>query len=176
MFRKILQPEFFDRFILQVAEELLGKFLVRKLDNKGIFDGMITEVEAYNGWKDKASHASRGKTTRNEIMFKKGGRFYIYLNYGVHWMLNVVVGPKDYPAAILIRGVDKISGPGRLTKYFQIDKSFNNKLISQESNLWIEDRGLKIKEKQIQKTKRIGVDYAGKIWAAKPYRFVLKSE
>ena len=64
---------------------------------------MITEVEAYDGFNDKASHASAGKTKRNKIMFGEAGKWYVYFTYGMHWMLNIVVGPKNYPAAILIR-------------------------------------------------------------------------
>ncbi len=169
----ILEKNFFLQSTLQVAQELLGKFLIRKLDNGKILSAMITEVEAYDGLEDLASHASRGKTQRNQIMFEQGGRFYIYLNYGIHWMLNIVVGPKNYPAAILIRGTDKVKGPGRLTKYFQIDQSLNGKILSKSASLWIEDRKLKIKKSQIRKSKRIGVAYAGPIWANKPYRFVL---
>ena len=66
---------------------------------------MITEVEAYDGPRDKASHASRGLTPRNAPMFGEAGRFYIYFTYGMHWMLNIVTGKRGYPAAVLIRGV-----------------------------------------------------------------------
>ena len=133
---------------------------------------MISEVEAYNGPEDKASHASRGKTERNKMMFGEAGNWYVYFTYGMHWMLNIVTGPKDYPAAVLIRGTDKISGPARITKFLQIGRKFNGKPADKKTGLWIEDRGIKIKKSQITATKRIGVDYAGK-WANKPYRFKL---
>ena len=131
---------------------------------------MITETEAYVGPEDKASHAHRGKTSRNAPMFGPAGRWYVYFTYGMHWMLNIVTGRKDYPAAVLIRGVEGISGPGRVTKKLKIDKRFNNKSASQRVGLWIEDHEIKIKKSKIKRLPRVGVDYAGK-WAKKPLRF-----
>ena len=171
--RKILKPDFFNHPTLIVAQNLLGKFLVRKIGNKEIAS-MITEVEAYDGFNDKASHASRGRTLRNEVMFGEAGRWYVYLIYGMHWMLNVVTGPKDYPAAILIRGVADAKSPGKLTKYFQINKSLNSKITSKTTGLWIEDRGVKVEAKNILKTKRIGVHYAGPYWSRRRYRFLIE--
>ena len=171
----ILKQKFFNRPALKVTEDLLGKFLVRKIGNKEVAL-MITEVEAYDGFQDKASHAHRGKTKRNEVMFSEAGRFYIYLIYGFHNMLNIVTGKKNYPAAILIRGAGDISGPGRLTKFLKIGRHFNNKKANRKSGLWIEDRGIKISKRNIKRTPRIGVNYAGKIWAKKPYRFFLKQK
>ncbi|MBI2626024.1 MAG: DNA-3-methyladenine glycosylase, partial [Candidatus Nealsonbacteria bacterium] len=101
-----LQRSFFLRPTLLVSKELLGKYLVRKIGRK-ILVGKITETEAYDGFKDKASHASRGNTERNKVMFDEGGRWYVYFTYGMHWMLNIVTGPQKYPAAVLIRGIDK---------------------------------------------------------------------
>jgi len=171
--RKVLNKTFFERGALEVAQDLLGKFLVRKVGKKEI-SSMITEVEAYDGHKDKASHASRGKTKRNEPMFGEAGRWYVYLTYGMHDMLNIVTGEKDYPAAVLIRATDEVTGPGRLTKQMKITRALNSKKASQLEGLWVEDRGVKISKKQIKKTPRIGVDYAGPVWSRRYYRFVLK--
>lgn len=173
MKKKVLKKNFFNQSAFKIAPELLGKFLVRKDKDKEI-SLMITEVEVYQGFKDKASHAHKGKTKRNEIMFYSGGYWYVYLTYGIHWMLNVVVGKEDYPAAILIRGTDKIYGPGRLTKYLKINKNFNGLLIKKESDLWIEDRMIKLKSEEIKRKKRIGVDFAGQ-WAQKLYRYKIKT-
>lgn len=187
MSSKILDNKFFNPPTLKVAKELLGKFLVRRTGNKKI-SGMITEVEAYVGPKDKASHASRGKTERNKVMFGKAGYWYIYFTYGMHWMLNIVTEKEEYPAAILIRsvritkpsssiskyGLVEIRGPGRLTKFFKIDKSFNNKPVNRKTGLWLEDRRVKISPRQVRRGKRIGVDYAGK-WRKKLWRFYLRS-
>lgn len=170
--RKVLSSKFFSRSTLKVAKELLGKFLVRRIGNRKI-SGMITEVEAYIGPKDKASHASRGRTERNKIMFGKAGYWYVYFTYGMHWMLNIVTEKKGYPAAILIRGADCVRGPGRLTKFFKIDKSFNAKPANKITGLWIEDRNIKISPHLIKRGKRIGVDYAGK-WRNKPWRFYIQ--
>ena len=167
--KKILSTEFFDRPTLEVARELLGTFLVCKRGRKTIA-AMITEVEAYVGPKDKASHASRGKTLRTEVMFGKPGYWYVYLIYGMYHCLNIVTEKKEYPAAILIRGVEGVSGPGRVSKYFGIDRSFNAKSAGRKNGLWIEDRGVKLKPRQIRRGKRIGVEYAG-VWKDKKWRF-----
>ena len=170
----ILKQSFFNRKTLTIAQELMGALLCRKIGNK-IIKLPITEVEAYDGPRDKASHASKGKTMRNYPMFGEAGRWYVYFVYGNHWMLNIVTGPKDYPAAILIRGAGNIKGPGRLTKFLSVEKNFNNKIANKKTGLWIEKSStLKIKKGQtlIKRAPRIGVDYASSIWAKKPYRFI----
>ncbi len=168
--KQALKPDFFNRPVVRVAQDLLGKFLVVK--NRGkVVALMITEVEAYDGFKDKASHAARGQTSRNKPMFGPAGRWYVYFVYGNHFMLNIVTGKKDYPAAVLIRGVEGIKGPGRLTKRFKIDKNFNNLPATKKSSLWLEDRGVMIKKSEIKKSPRIGVSYAGPVWSKKLYRF-----
>jgi len=171
---KLLSQEFFNRPTTVVAENLLGKYLVRKCRGK-IISAMITEVEAYNGQNDKASHASRGMTPRNEIMFGPAGYWYVYFTYGMHWMLNVVTGQEGYPAAILIRGVEGINGPARVTKFFHIDNKLNGRAVNKKSGLWIEDGGVKINKSKIKKFPRIGIDYAGPIWSKKLFRFSIKA-
>src|SRR3990167_2034505 len=99
--RKTLPQRFFKRPALLVAKELLGCFLCRVIGGK-IMRLEITEVEAYDGLRDQASHASCGQTPRNSPMFGEAGRWYVYFTYGMHWMLNVVTGPKGHPAAVLI--------------------------------------------------------------------------
>jgi DNA-3-methyladenine glycosylase len=171
--KKVLTPSFFDRSALEVAPDLLGKYLIKIIDGEeSAFK--ITEVEAYEGLEDLASHASKGRTKRTEVMFGEAGIFYIYLIYGMYYMLNVVTGKKDHPAAVLIRGVEGVAGPGKLTKTMGIDKSFNNLEIGKKAGMWFEDRGEKIDSKNTIKSARIGVDYAGPIWAKKDYRFYLK--
>ncbi|MFY9461717.1 MAG: DNA-3-methyladenine glycosylase [Candidatus Sungiibacteriota bacterium] len=170
--RHILTRQFFDRPTLKVAKELLGKFLVRKVGRREIA-GMITEVEAYVGQEDKASHASRGETPRCRVMFGEAGNWYLYFTYGMHWMLNIVTERKGYPAAVLIRGTSDIYGPGRLTKFLHVDKSFNGKPAKKDVGLWIEDRGAKIPKLAIRSGKRIGVEYALEPWKNKPWRFYI---
>jgi DNA-3-methyladenine glycosylase len=169
---KVLAPEFFNRDTALVAKELLGKFLVRNIDGQEI-SAMILETEAYDGHDDLASHASRGKTGRNSVMFGQPGHLYVYLCYGVHEMLNVVTREKDYPAAVLIRAVLGYNGPGKLTKYLKINRSLQGKLAGKESGLWFEDRQVSVVTSNILAQSRIGVAYAGPVWSSKKLRFVL---
>jgi DNA-3-methyladenine glycosylase len=155
-----------------LARRLLGKYLVRATRRRPVA-AMITEVEAYDGPGDRASHASRGRTPRNGVMFAPGGVWYVYLCYGVHEMLNLVTGPEDYPAAVLIRGVVGADGPGRVTKALGINRRFNGAACARESGLWIEDRGVRLPRSAIKAVARIGVAYAGPVWAKKPWRFIL---
>ena len=173
-FMKSLGKEFFARDTLRVAKELLGKKIVRKINGKKI-EGIISEVEAYHGPNDKASHASRGRTKRTEVMFGEAGVIYVYLIYGMYYCLNIVTGEKDFPAAVLIRGFffgkEHVNGPGRVARFLNIDKSLNNKPLSKKTRLWIEDG---IKPKKFFCSSRIGIDYAGPIWSKKPWRFWMK--
>jgi DNA-3-methyladenine glycosylase len=155
-----------------LARGLLGKFLVRSTA-RGPVAAMITEVEAYDGEGDRACHARNGRTARNAVMYEPGGVWYVYLCYGVHELLNLVTGPRGYPAAVLIRGVDGANGPGRLTKTLAIDRRLNGTVCAQDGGLWIEDRGVRVARGAIKATPRIGVDYAGPVWARKRWRFVL---
>jgi DNA-3-methyladenine glycosylase len=161
---------------VECARSLLGKFLVRELNGQSPIIRMITEVEAYNGECDLACHARAGRTTRTAPLYKAGGIWYVYLCYGIHEMLNLVVGPADWPAAILIRGVEGIKGPGRVTKQLAIDRSLNGAPADPASGLWLEDRDVVVPDASILATPRIGVDYAGEIWSQKPWRFVLSPE
>lgn len=166
-----IQANFFSKNTLGVAKNLLGKYLCRKLPSGEIISAMITETEAYKGFNDQASHARRGRTPRTEIMFAEAGTIYIYLIYGLHYCLNIVCEKKDYPAAVLIRGVADINGPGRVCRHFQINKALNGQKLGRD--LWLEDRNVKIIRGGITVGPRIGVNYAGesKNW---PRRFVLK--
>lgn len=171
----ILKPKFLQsKNAVKIARGLVGKFLMRRYRGKTTAF-LITEVEAYDGFHDKASHAHRGKTERNKIMFGPAGYWYVYFTYGMHWLLNIVTGPKNYPAAILIRGVEGINGPARLTKTLWIDKKLNGKPATKYSGLWIEDRGLNIKPSRIKNAPRIGVAYAGPVWSRKKWRFYASS-
>ncbi len=175
-----LQRAFFEQPTLKVASNLLGKYLVRKLSEGRTLIGRIIETEAYLGFQDRASHAFGGKTPRNEVMFGKPGYSYIYLIYGRYWCLNVVTEKEGYPAAVLIRGVEAfgsqdrlvLDGPGKVCRFFQIDNSLNKKDLTKLGELGIEDRGEVIPKKDIKKSPRIGVDYAGES-AKLPWRFYI---
>ncbi|MDP3975165.1 MAG: DNA-3-methyladenine glycosylase [Candidatus Jorgensenbacteria bacterium] len=189
----VLKKKFFDQPTLEVAQNLLGKYLVRRVaptrgrSGSRLVAAIITEVEAYDGPRDKASHASRGLTKRNAPMFGPPGYWYVYFTYGMHWMLNIVTGREGCPAAVLIRGVklegavtrhsaEIIDGPAKITKLFRIGKGFNNKKAGRRTGLWIEDRGIHVPRSHIKRSPRIGVNYAGSVWTRKKYRFVLHSK
>jgi DNA-3-methyladenine glycosylase len=128
----------------------------------------VTEVEAYRGAEDKACHACRGRTPRTEIMFHEGGRLYVYLIYGMYWMLNIVTGKENDPQAVLIRGVENYSGPGKLTKSFGIDRAFYGEDLVLSERIWVEDAGV---FPVIKTGTRIGIDYAGEYWKSRPWRY-----
>ncbi|AWI08865.1 3-methyladenine DNA glycosylase [Ereboglobus luteus] len=157
-----------------LARRLIGKTLARRLPGGETQRAIITETEAYHGETDLACHASKGRTARTDVMYRAGGVWYVYLCYGVHEMLNLVTGPEDFPSAILIRAAGGVTGPGRLTKALKINRALNGaSACDPAGGLWIEDAP-GVPKKQILITPRIGIDYAGPVWSAKPWRFVLK--
>ena len=169
----------FNRATLQVARDLLGKFIVRSYRGRNI-SGMITEVEAYKGPKDAASHASGGRrTARVEPLYADGGTVYVYFIYGIHWMLNFSTAGKGMPEGVLIRGIladpdgegKLLAGPGRVTKYLKIDKKLDGADVTDSTQIWLEDRGVRIPARSIKRGPRIGVDFAGPFWAVRPWRF-----
>jgi DNA-3-methyladenine glycosylase len=168
-----LDHAFYRRPALTVARDLLGMTLCRKLPEGGVMRGSIVEVEAYDGPRDRASHAFRGLTPRTAPMFEAGGIVYVYLVYGMHHCLNIVTGPAGYPAAVLLRAADvpggvTASGPGRLSRAFSVDRSLDGaSLLGRE--LWLEE-GERVPDRGVRRTARIGVDYAG-AWARRKYRF-----
>lgn len=163
-----LTRRFFTRDVLDVAPDLPGKIICIKLADGVTGRYEITEVEAYRGTEDKACHASKGRTARTEIMFQEGGRLYIYLIYGMYWMLNIVTGVKENPQAVLIRGLEKFKGPGVLTKSLGIDKTYNGEDLITSERIWIEDAGI---ARTIKTSSRIGIDYAGDYWKERPWRY-----
>ena len=178
MSRSRLPREFYMRSALEVARDLLGRVLCRRMSGGEVLRGRLLEVEAYDGPQDLASHASRGLTRRNAPMFEPGGIAYVYLVYGMHHCLNVVTGAAGYPAAVLLRGAEapreglSASGPGRLGRAFGIDLSHNGMSFA-GNTLWLEEgepplRGM------VTRTARIGVHYAG-TWAEQKYRFLMKA-
>lgn len=165
-----LKKEFFQRDVLVVAPQLLGKKLVRMVSENEIIEDIITETEAYGGEEDLASHARFGKTKRNTLMYEGGGVVYVYLIYGMYCMLNIITSTKNKPQGVLIRSLKNTEGSGRVGRVLKLDKSFYGEDLCKSSRIWIEDsnyRNFKIEERT-----RVGVDYAGE-WAKKKWRFVL---
>lgn len=152
----------------QLAPKLLGMKLCRSHNGK-ISKYKITETECYFGESDTACHAHKGKTARTKIMYEQGGLAYVYLCYGIHYMLNIVTGQKDIPQAVLIRGIEGFDGPGKLTKALAIDKTLNGENLLTSNKLWIENKG-KFDVKYIA-TKRIGIAYASKEDQDRLWRF-----
>jgi len=182
-----LARDFYEQPTIQVAQQLLGKSLVR-VHPQGVTSGIILETEAYIGLEDKASHASLGLTRRNAVMFGPGGFAYVYMIYGLHHCLNVVTEREAYPAAVLIRalqpgeGVELMrawrrkqeirllaNGPGNLCQAFGIERSFNGIDLCGDT-LFVDDRGGSPAD--IVVTTRVGVDYAGH-WKDMPWRFYI---
>jgi len=159
---------------IEVAPALLGCRLCRRGRDGRIKRFLITETEAYCGPQDRASHASRGVTPRTRVMFGPPGYWYVYLCYGMHWMLNLVTSPENIPAAVLFRGVEGAAGPGRLTRALAITKALDGQPCSRSTGLWIEGPAEIPPGWRRHRGPRIGVDYAGPHWAAKPYRWWLE--
>jgi DNA-3-methyladenine glycosylase len=168
---KKINKDFFCRDIFIVADELIGKLIVRRFSDGSVSRYRITEIEMYVGENDLACHASKGRTTRTEIMFGEGGHVYIYLIYGMYWLFNIVTGCKDQAQAILIRGVQNIDGPGRVGRALNLDKSFYGEDLSVSERIWIEDDQIKV---EYSRHPRINIDYSGEIWKNKAYRYVIK--
>jgi DNA-3-methyladenine glycosylase len=164
-----LPTDFFLRDVLEVAPELIGKLLVRQFDDGRIEKYRIMETEAYRGVEDLACHASKGRTPRTEVMFLEGGTVYVYLIYGMYWLLNLVTGNEGDASAVLIRGIEGCSGPGRVGRKLQLDKSFYGENLSNSSRIWLEDA---VAVAEIKTSKRIGIGYAGE-WENKLWRFYL---
>lgn len=197
--RRRLGRKFYTRDTLEVAKDLLGKYIVRKIGSKKLV-GKIVETEAYIGPQDKASHAFGGKRTpRNEAEYLIGGHIYIYLVYGMYWQLNISTSKANKPECVLIRAIEPMSndeskiqnskckmtvknskllsianGPGKLCRYLKLNKSFYGEDLTKSKRIWLEDRGVKIKPSQIKTSARIGIDYAGPYWARRKWRFFIK--
>ena len=165
-----LKRDFFTRDVLDVAPGLLSKVLAISSDDGLIKRFIISETEAYRGSEDKACHASRGRTSRTEIMYHEGGRLYVYYVYGMYWMLNIVAGIANDPQAVLIRGFKDCTGPGRVSRLLGIDKSFYGEDLVTSSRIWIEESGI---SPVIKTGQRIGIDYAGEFWKTRPWRYYL---
>ena len=169
-----LEEEFYARPALVLAQDLIGKILVRRAGRK-LYRARIVETEAYVGSHDLACHAAKGRTKRTEIMFGPAGRAYVYLIYGMYELLNIVASAIDDPQAVLIRAAEPLddwaadlSGPGKLTRSMKITRADNGvSLLSDRLHL-IDDPE---NQPQIVATKRIGIDYAQE-WKHELLRFV----
>lgn len=174
--------------VTRIAQELIGKAIFTSINNH-LTAGLIVETEAYS-WKERGCHAyDNRKTLRNAIMFEEGGNAYVYLCYGMHNLFNVVTNREGKADAVLIRALEPLkgisvmeqrtkqtkrmtSGPGKLTRALGIDRQHNGLKLNSKT-VWLEDVGVKIQQKHILTSTRIGIDYAGKD-AKLPWRYTLK--
>lgn len=162
-----LKYAFFHRPCLEVARDLVGKVLVH---NGQML--RISETEAYCGEADTACHAHKGRTKRTEVMYGDAGTIYIYLCYGMHWLLNIVTGEKEQPEAVLIRACLEAPGPGRLTKKLGITGTLNGKNVVDSPELWIGDDGFVC---AVATDKRVGIGYAGQEDQDRLWRFKIRN-
>jgi DNA-3-methyladenine glycosylase len=174
-----LSRDVYNRPTLAVARDLLGKFIVHQHRGRQR-SAMITEVEAYRGPQDLASHARLGRrTARVEPLYADGGTTYVYLVYGLHWLLNFSTAGAGRPEAVLVRGVlggtvdapELVVGPGRVTRHLAIDRRLDGVDATDSDRLWLEDRGTLIPAQALRRGPRVGIDYSGAYWAARPWRF-----
>lgn len=167
---KRLKKDFYDLDAVTAAPLLLGKLLCRKIEDK-ILKVKITETECYFGENDTACHAYKGKTNRTKILYERGGKAYIYLCYGIHYLLNIVTGAEGIPQAVLIRGIEKYNGPGKLTKYLKINKNLNGENLITSDKIWLEDNESIC---DFIASPRVGIDYATEEYRNKLWRFLIK--
>lgn len=164
-----LKERFFRRPCLDVAKDLVGKCLVFETP-EGQKALRISETEAYCGEADTACHAHKGRTKRTEVMYMAGGTVYIYLCYGIHWLLNIVTGEEEDPQAVLIRACAEANGPGKLTKRLGITGAQNRTSVL-TGPLWIGDDGFAC---ETRAEKRVGIGYASQEDQDRLWRFVME--
>jgi len=189
-----LSRSFFNRNTISVARELIGNSLVRVEDGRRI-SGIITETEVYRGEEDLACHARSGRTKRTAAMYGPPGHAYVYFTYGTHWMLNFVTEAEDFPAAVLLRGIQPVegveivgerrkdrpqtqwtNGPGKICQALNIDKRFNGMdLCSSNAKLFIEI-GSPVSDSVVTIGPRVGLNKVPEPWLSIPWRFLYTTD
>ncbi|MBX3380977.1 MAG: DNA-3-methyladenine glycosylase [Phycisphaeraceae bacterium] len=188
-----LKRSFFARESVDLAPALIGTRLVRRLDDGTLLSGIIVEVEAYIGVKDRASHAFGGRrTARNQAMYDEAGTAYVYFTYGMHYCMNIVCAERGVPQAVLLRALEPdpashaimrryrgveserllCSGPGRLCQAMAIDRALNGIDLCTSEQAWVES--VQSPAREVVRSKRIGIDSAG-VWAKRLLRWSEKA-
>ena len=167
-----LTSEFFRRDCLEVAPELVGKVLVHQTP-AGELRLRISETEAYRGEEDTACHAHKGRTKRTEVLYARAGTLYVYLCYGMHWLLNIVTGEEEQPQAVLIRACVDADGPGKLTKRLGITGEYNRLTLENSEGFRIEDDGFQC---GIVTDRRVGIGYASETDQNRLWRYKLAAK
>ena len=171
MTMRVLDKSFYAAQATDLAPCLLGKWLCRRMPDGTVLRRRILETECYFGEEDTACHAHKGRTKRTDTLYLAGGVAYVYLCYGVHWLLNIVTGEENHPEAVLIRACEgKMNGPGRLTKALQITGQLNRGSILGDE-LWVEDDGVSC---AVATDTRVGIGYASEEDQSRLWRFKLK--
>jgi DNA-3-methyladenine glycosylase len=169
-----LDQSFFEQSAIRLSHQLPGTLLVKRVGAR-LRRARLVEVEAYCGPNDLASHSSKGRTARTEVMFGPAGRAYVYFIYGMYWMFNVVAGRIGHAHAVLVRAAEPLdgwdadlTGPGKLARAFRITRKHNGLELTGDDFHFEADLGYR---PRVVRSRRIGVDYAG-AWKEKLYRFV----
>lgn len=165
----ILPMSYYQKDAKELAPDLLGKVVCRKIDDD-IIRKRVTETECYYGEEDTACHASHGRTKRSERLYDSGGLAYVHRCY-MYNLLTIVTGPKDHPEGVLIRGVEGYDGPGKVGDLLNISPSVHGARLDGGSGLWFEDDGYKC---EYTISKRIGIDSADEKDREVLWRFTLK--
>lgn len=168
---KILDKDFYAAPATDLAPRLLGKWLCRRQTDGTVLRRRITETECYFGEEDTACHAHKGRTRRTDTLYLAGGMTYVYLCYGIHALLNIVTGEREHPEAVLVRGVEGASGPGRVTKAMGITCADNRLPLAPEGGIWIEDDGTPSPDFIV--SPRVGIDYASEADRLRPWRYIV---
>lgn len=187
-----LPETFFARDTVEVARELIGKTLVR-LDGEGRLSGLIIETEAYRGEEDLACHCRAGRTPRTEVMYGPAGRAYVYLIYGMYWLLNIVTEGAGYPGAVLIRAIEPLegleiiasrrsgqprkdwtNGPGKLCRALNIRGDLNGSSICSTGGPLYITEGRPISPGRIHAGPRVGLESVPEPWRSKAWRFMVQ--
>jgi DNA-3-methyladenine glycosylase len=197
MSKKLPREFYIETDAIEAAKKLLGKELITEIHNERT-SGIITETEAYMGEIDKACHSYGGKKTeRTQVLYKKGGKAYVYLVYGMHYLLNATVGEEGVPECVLIRsifpleGIDVMkwrrfgnddelqnrlklaNGPAKLTQAMGINKDLYGQSL-RGRKIWIEE-GIEVKDDEIISSPRVGIEYAEE-FKGKEWRFVVENK
>ena len=163
-----LPYDFYHRDCPEVARDLVGKVLVYRGNTL-----RISETECYCGETDTACHAHKGRTKRTEVMYGTAGTVYIYLCYGMHWLMNVITGDSEDPQGVLIRACVDAEGPGKLTKKLGITGAENRDNIVTSDSLWIADDGFRCR---VRTDKRVGIGYASQEDQDRLWRFLMDTQ
>lgn len=166
-----LNASFYEQDALTVAPLLVGGRVCRHLEDGTFLSARIMETEIYRGEEDGACHARAGRTRRTDMLYAPGGYAYVYRIYGLHWLFNVVTGPRDFPQAVLIRALEApLDGPAKWTRAFSVTGEHNGLYLPESQEIWLEEAD----HPPLEAAPRVGINYAPEPWRSIPWRFIAK--